>query len=357
MSRSRPGCLAVLLTGGLIGCLTKTERSHTRSPREANPETSQPMHPDVPEPTANTEESPEFDAPESGPLRHPVGMVVARVPLAGASDVAISRDGVVYVARLGAGLARAHLPDYAFMPIADGGAATSVAFGPFGAAAYVAGLGGPLAMIDVGTDALIAIVGEGTIVGTPLACAVSADGATVVLGVGGAAYTIDVATSELSTSIAIPGGVEHVCVHPGARLFYATASAAGQVAEVSMETQTIGRTFTLDGTPRGSVVSHDGATLYVANDDGRLDMVSLTSAAVTHVPLGTRCARRIAMSPDGMRLYVTSTWSGTVHMVDVASCSVVDTVAVGGEPRGIAVSADGRTVVVANEAGWVDVIR
>jgi len=212
-------------------------------------------------------------------------------------------------------------------------------------------------MVDVSTDAIIAIVGTGTIVGTPLACAVSADGGTVMLGVGGAAYTIDVATSDMLPSIAIPGGVDHLSAHRAAPLFYATASAAGQVAEVSSETRSVVRTFALGGTPRASVVSLDGRTLFVTNDDGHVDIVSLESAAVVRVALEARGAHGIAMSPDGSQLYVTSSWSGVVHIVDVASCTPRDAVPVGGEPRGIAVSRDGRTVVVANESGWVDFIQ
>lgn len=370
MSRDRPGCLILLLTGGLFDCLLKTERPRTQSTGETDAEAStdatagegpDTMSTGTPASTdAETEPAtptPEHSSPQHAESHHVAGTVVARVPLDRASDIAISRNGVVYVARLNAGLARAQLPDFAFAPIVADGSATSVAFGPMGATAYVAGLGGPLAFVDVETDEFVTVVGGGTVVGTPLACAVSADGATAILGVGGAAYTIDVATCAISTSMAIPGGVEHISVHPGAPLFYATASAAGHVLEVNLETQTIVRTFMLGGMPRGSVVSPDGTTLYVANDDGHIDFVELASATVARVPLGTRGAFRIALSPDGTRAYVTSPWSGTMRIVDVSARSVLHTAELGGEPRGIAVSPDGHTVAVANESGWVDFIQ
>src|SRR5690348_1371173 len=272
MDRPQTGCLFALLTGGLLGRRTQREESHAQSPRAPDSDASAPRSPDAPEPTETINQDsesidestpcdesmpcdepelpetsafePEGEEPHSS-IGRPAGTIVARVPLDLASDVAISLDGVVYVARLSAGVARAELPEFSFVPIAVDGSATSVAFGPFGAAAYVAGLGGPLAMVDVSNDAIIAIVGAGTVVGQAIAGAVSADGGTGMLGGGGTVYTRGLPPRHGPPSIAVPGGGDHLSAHPATPLVYAPASAVGQVAEVSSETRTVVRTFLL----------------------------------------------------------------------------------------------------------------
>jgi YVTN family beta-propeller protein len=71
---------------------------------------------------------------------------------------------------------------------------------------------------------------------------------------------------------------------------------------------------------------------------------------------GTLPARfGMALSPDGSRLAATG--QGQVVVIDRASRTVLGTVPTGGNPRRVRFDRTGATMVVSNEAGWVDYIR
>ncbi|HEV2084083.1 MAG TPA: hypothetical protein VGR09_03300 [Gemmatimonadales bacterium] len=59
-------------------------------------------------------------------------------------------------------------------------------------------------------------------------------------------------------------------------------------------------------------------------------------------------------SPDGSRLYVAG--GPNVKIVDRLSRTLIDSLVVGGGAVRIALSPDGGTAFVANQAGWVNVI-
>ncbi|MEU6217200.1 beta-propeller fold lactonase family protein [Streptomyces sp. NPDC047022] len=55
------------------------------------------------------------------------------------------------------------------------------------------------------------------------------------------------------------------------------------------------------------------------------------------IPVGAR-PRRLAITPDGRRVYVTNTDDGTVSVIDTRTNTVVDTITVGSEPVGVAIT-------------------
>lgn len=63
----------------------------------------------------------------------------------------------------------------------------------------------------------------------------------------------------------------------------------------------------------------------------------------------------IAMSPDGKRAYVTDSANNRVSVVDIATRSVMGSIAVGNDPSGIAIASDGRAYVVNAGDGTVTV--
>jgi YVTN family beta-propeller protein len=73
--------------------------------------------------------------------------------------------------------------------------------------------------------------------------------------------------------------------------------------------------------------------------------------AVVAAPIGA------AMTPDGAHAYVTSTGSNIVSVIDTASNTVVDTIGVGSQPFDVAMTPDGALAYVPNEgANTVSVI-
>ena len=100
------------------------------------------------------------------------------------------------------------------------------------------------------------------------------------------------------------------------------------------------------------VVSPDGSRLYVSDTNtgtvSVVDTATLTVLGTIPVagPIG------LAISPDGSRLYVVSTNPANVLVVvDTATRAAVASVPVGSSPAGIAISPDGSRVYVSNSSG------
>ncbi len=68
-------------------------------------------------------------------------------------------------------------------------------------------------------------------------------------------------------------------------------------------------------------------------------------------------ALSLAVSPDEAVIYVGLLFAGRVVQLDRPTLRVFGSLDTGGKPRRIAFDATGWTAVIANEAGWVDLVR
>lgn len=98
--------------------------------------------------------------------------------------------------------------------------------------------------------------------------------------------------------------------------------------------------------PWGVAILPDGSKAYVANTvSGTVSVITRDAkgklvAPTLHIPVGTE-PYGLALAPNGTRLYVANARSNDVSVIDTASDTVVKTIAVGFEPRGIAITNDG----------------
>ena len=156
---------------------------------------------------------------------------------------------------------------------------------------------------------------------------------------------------------AIPLGIPQLVTDPSGRWVLVSCWRAGVVVEVEAATMKITRRFEVGGIVQDVVVSPDGQMLYAANESGWLDAIHLPSGRRTAtVEFGTP-ALGLALSPDAMHLYVGLLGAGKVLVLQRQGLVERASIPTGGRPRLIANAPDGNAILVANEDGWVDLVR
>ena len=140
----------------------------------------------------------------------------------------------------------------------------------------------------------------------------------------------------------------------GTRIYLGTRS-LGKVIELNTSTFTVAREFTgLGGRVQGVAVHGD--TLFAVIEEGALKVIDLETGDVETMELPLR-AYGATITPDGSQLWISHLFDGQISILDVATRSIVKTLDVGGRPRVIAFSATGSFAAIANESGWVDIVR
>jgi YVTN family beta-propeller protein len=285
--------------------------------------------------------------------------IVARVPFpAGASGIAISGN-IVYLTLPPAN--RVARLDLATNTVTDtipvGPLPAHITFNAAGTKAYVPHQsGGSVGTIDVATNTLTSSI---AVSGAPLPVAISADGNTLFTTTDvDRLYKINLTTATVVDSIALPATSHHLLMHPNDTLLYVATRDGGSVLEVDWRSMAIVRTFTLGGQPQGMAMSLDRQELYVADEaQGVLRIVTLaTGATPTPVALAGG-GEGLALSADGTKLYVGLVFAGKVQVIDRVSRTILRTIFTGGTPREIVADAARSQVLVANHAGWVDLLR
>ena len=237
-----------------------------------------------------------------------------------------------------------------------GGNPVVVAVDGAGQLAYAANMWtGTLFIIDVPSMSNIA---EVDIPGEAHSLAMSPRGDRVyVTNTSSSVFAVDVATRAIvstSTTGAGPWGIAFWTTATDS-LMYVTARDGGSITEVNMRTAAVLRTIAVGGRTHGIAISPNGATLYVADDFGRILFVDRVSGATTR-SITAAGAFGIAIAPDGNTLYVTTN-PGHILVVNVVSGTITKQVETDGQPRQILVMPDGNSALAANLGGWVDLVR
>jgi hypothetical protein len=158
-------------------------------------------------------------------------------------------------------------------------------------------------------------------------------------------------------STAIPLACQELTVHPSGRWILVPCWRAGVIVELDAGTLGMTRRFDVGGAVQDVVVSADGQTLYAANECGWLDVIHLPSGRRTAtLEFGTP-AISLAISADQTLLFVGLLRAGRVVVLQRQGLIERASIATGGQPRLMAVHPDGSAVLVANEGGWVDLLR
>lgn len=169
-------------------------------------------------------------------------------------------------------------------------------------------------------------------------------------------YRAALPSGTVLDSLQLTAMSHHLLMHPNNDLLYVSTRDGGSVLEVNALTMAVTRTFTTGGRTQAMAIAPDQSELYVANEHGWLNVINLgTGSIAATIPLGGG-AFGMTLSPDGNTLFVGLPMVGQVQQVSRATRLVIGTIFTGGSPRGLAVHPASQTVVVTNEAGWVDLI-
>jgi YVTN family beta-propeller protein len=213
---------------------------------------------------------------------------------------------------------------------------------------------GSLSRFDT-TDSSVTTATAG---GNPYGVAVSPDGTKVAVACSGsnAVVYLDVATMNAQIT---PGGNAPIAVaynHAGTKL-YSASEMDDVFREINASSVFSVRTMPLSGSgwqaPFYITVSADDTKAYVSNIvASTVTEVDLTSLSVVRTFTGFNAPLGLAVSADGEGLWVANSApsANTVQYVDLGTGTVTASVTVGNGPREIALSPDGSQLAVANGA-------
>jgi YVTN family beta-propeller protein len=177
---------------------------------------------------------------------------------------------------------------------------------------------------------------------------------------GASVSVIDTSTWTVTKTITTPASPHGIVLSPDGHSAYVACYGAASIVAIDTASLQVAQTIALPALsePYGIATSSDGRYLYASDNlTGRLFVVDTSNGGGHVLPsvlVGQRPAL-IAHSSDGKTLYVTSGGSHSLAVVsltpDPAHPSVRATVNLSGYPHGLAVTPDGRYVVVATTSG------
>jgi uncharacterized delta-60 repeat protein len=263
-----------------------------------------------------------------------------------AEDIAISRDGArIYVVQ-GPGFesnlstlfvidtATNSITGYVNLGVSYGG---GVVVAPDGSTVY-AGCSRGICVIDTATNRIIATTHEGPFIIMP-------DGTTAYSHGCGGLCIVDLANHRMNGAIHFDGNAQQLTLTADSRVLFATPCNGGTCV---IDTSTNAIRGTIATVSDVFAITDDGAVL-VGNGCGGLCVVDVASATITRSLPSYFDLRRLAVTPSGSDLYVTSAGNpGFAAVIDTASRALRTTIAVGVDPAGIALTPTGAFAYVIN---------
>lgn len=242
---------------------------------------------------------------------------------------------------------------------------------PAGAAttcfAYVTSFdGGTVSVIDTTTNTLTTTIP----VSQANSVAVSPDGATVYVSSldSNTVSVIDAATNTVTATITVPNAGD-IAVSPDGATAYVIPLLTNTVSVIDTATNTITTTIDVESRPNRVAFSPEGTKVYVTHDvtigfDNFSVIDTATNTATAAFSDGGANPRSLAISPDGATAYVVNNFSKNLSvidletntvtaLIDVGILVVIDGVGVVTAPYGVALTPDGSTAYITNDAGKV----
>lgn len=142
---------------------------------------------------------------------------------------------------------------------------------------------------------------------------------------------LDRESGELITQIPCHEGCEGLAFHPAGTELWVANQSAGSITIVDLKDHSVVKTFACPGMPVRIRFTPDGKYALVASwtEAGELVVIdAATQAEVTRLPVGSQ-AIGLELSPDGTRAFVGCEHRDGVHVIDLASLSVIGRIMTG----------------------------
>lgn len=219
--------------------------------------------------------------------------------------------------------------------------------------AYVASEStGTVAVIDTATDT---VVGTPVRVGSlPVAVAFTPDGSRALVANNGdsTVSVIDTATSTvLGSPVAVGGNPLDIVVSGDGANAYVTSGASRILSVIDITSRTVIRRFTLHDPSNGIAILPDGSKIYVVHTtSGTLSVIDPVTDRVLGKPIPAPGGpRRMAITADGRRAYVPGSGNNRVAVLDTTNDTFTGiSIEVGDFPRDLTIAPNGSQVYVAN---------
>lgn len=284
--------------------------------------------------------------------------LAGRIPINGVGFGIAARDGLAYVTLAGSNAVdRLDLDEQSTTgSVTVGPVPTSITLNPAGTRAYVSNqFGQSISVIDLSS---FQAVGSLSVSGDPVPLRVSGDGQALLVGTNlNRLYELTLPSGTLVDSVALPATSHHIEFNGSRTRLYVATRAGGTVMEIDPQNMSVLRTFSSGGLTQGLVVTPDGSELWVANEAGGIEVWSLDSGSRITTVSPDVSAFGLAANASGSLLFAGVLSEQAVLVIDRAGRHVIATLSTGGTPRHMALDSTTGYVVVANEDGWVDLIR
>ena len=211
---------------------------------------------------------------------------------------------------------------------------------------------GTVSVIDIASNIAISTIVLPTQSGPQVIAINPAGTRAYTMGTTGV-HVINTFTNAVSAAPVLVGFAGALALNSSGTRLYATIpqQSAGQVCVLDTSTNTSPGCVNVGAAPYGVAVSPDGMRLYVTNMNANSVSVVDTSASAVIATISVGAEPwGVTFNRAGTRAYVTNLSPDTVTVFDTADNSIVGTVHVGNNPIGLVTSRDDTRLYVTNAA-------
>jgi hypothetical protein len=180
----------------------------------------------------------------------------------------------------------------------------------------------------------------------------SADEKTAFIGTNsGVIHMVDLSNMTAIRQLQAPRGGIHLALSPLGTKIY--ASAGGELTETDIASGTSQLLPTLNLGTQAMALTSDGGTLYGISEQGAVFSLELATKQISSVQTPGCRGWGMAISPDDAKLVVSCSQDGRIAIIEARTGTLLRTFQNIGEPRRVAISADGYAAAVGTATGVV----